>query len=163
MHRLICGEEHRLVPWARERIGVSGFDDDARTIGLERDGQLVAVVVYDSFHATDVQMHIASDGTKRWMTRELLASAFWYPFVQVGLLRVTGLVPAHNKEALAFDQHLGFVIEGYHPRAGEHGEDLVSLGMLRERCRWIPEKYRNPSTRGEPCSSISYSPAASRL
>ena len=69
MHRLICGEEHRLVPWARERIGVSGFDDDARTIGLERDGHLVAVVVYDSFHATDVQMHIASDGTRRWMTR----------------------------------------------------------------------------------------------
>lgn len=139
--RLIYGEEHRLLPWAQARIGVSGFRRDAYTIGLERGGELVAVVVFDNFSDTDCNMHIASDGTRRWLSKELLVSAFSYPFIQLGLARVTGLVPASNAQALAFDEHLGFVREGYHPKAAA-GEDMISLGLLREHCRFIPKEYR---------------------
>lgn len=135
---LIYGQEDTLLPWAQERIGVT-FRPDAATIGLEKDGALVAVVVYDGFSETDCNMHIASDGTRAWMNKALLLSAFAYPFVQLGLLRVTGLVPAHNQAALAFDEHLGFVREGFHPKAGPGGSDLISLGMLRESCRFIPK------------------------
>lgn len=135
---LIYGQEDTLLTWAQERIGVT-FRPDATTIGLEKDGALVAVVVYDGFSETDCNMHIASDGTRAWMNKALLLSAFAYPFVQLGLLRVTGLVPAHNAAALAFDEHLGFVREGYHPKAGPGGSDLISLGMLRDTCRFIPK------------------------
>lgn len=135
---LIYGREDQLLPWAQERIGVI-FRTDAKTIGLERDGSLVAVVVYDGFSECDCNMHIASDGTRAWMSKSLLLSAFAYPFVQLGLLRVTGLVPASNEEALAFDENLGFVREGYHPKAGPAGADLISLGLLREHCRFIPK------------------------
>jgi RimJ/RimL family protein N-acetyltransferase len=138
MAHLIYGQEERLLPWAQERIGVA-FRRDAYTIGLEKDGELVAVVVFDSFSQTDACMHIASDGTRAWMNKSLLIAAFAYPFVQLGLLRVTGLVPATNSDALAFDEHLGFVREGFHPRAGPAGCDLVSLGLLREHCRFIPK------------------------
>mgnify|MGYP006270088305 CR=1 FL=1 len=133
--RLIYGEEDRLLPWAQERVGVT-FRRDAYTIGLEKDEDLVAVVVYDTFSAAECCMHIASDGTKGWMNKSLLLAAFAYPFKQLGFRRVTGLVPAKNKEALAFDEHLGFVREGYHPHACPD-DDLISLGMLREHCRFI--------------------------
>ena len=139
--RLIYGEEHRLLPWARGRIGLQDFRRDAYTIGLERDGELVAVVVFDSFSDVDCNMHIASDGTARWMTKELLLAAFAYPFVQLRLNRVTGMVPAKNADALAFDEHLGFVREGYHRKAMPD-DDIVSLGLLRENCRFIPKEYR---------------------
>lgn len=138
MAKLIYGEEDRLLPWAQERIGVV-FRDDAKTIGLERDEQIAAVVVFDNFSETDVYMHIASDGTRAWMSKTLLLAAFAYPFMQLGLLRVTGLVPAQNTDALKFDEHLGFVREGYHPKAGPGGCDLVSLGLLRDHCRFIPK------------------------
>jgi RimJ/RimL family protein N-acetyltransferase len=138
MAQMIYGQEDKLLPWAQERIGVT-FRNDAKTIGLERDGVLVAVVVFDNFSDVDVGMHIASDGTRAWMSKTLLLSAFSYPFVQLGLLRVTGLVPANNADALAFDENLGFVREGYHPKAGPAGTDLVSLGMLRENCRFVPK------------------------
>lgn len=133
---LIYGQEDRLLQWAQERIGVA-FRRDAYTIGLEKDGALVAVVVYDGFSETDCNMHIASDGTRAWMNKALLLAAFAYPFTQLGLLRVTGLVPAHNADALAFDEHIGFVREGFHPKAGPGGSDLVSLGLLRDNCRFI--------------------------
>lgn len=136
MSNLIYGHEDRLLPWAQDRIGVT-FRRDAYPIGLEKDGELVAVVVFDGFSECDVCMHIASDGTKAWMNKALLLHAFAYPFDQLGLLRVTGLVPADNDAALAFDENLGFVREGYHPKAGPGGKDLVSLGLLKENCRFV--------------------------
>jgi RimJ/RimL family protein N-acetyltransferase len=141
MNRLIYGEDDRLLPWALERTGIPGFRPDARTIGYERDGETVAVVVFDGFSEIDCNMHIASDGTRRWLTRELLTAAFAFPFIQCGLRRVTGLVPARNVAALRFDEHIGFRREGYHARAAKDG-DLVSLGMLREWCRFLPQESR---------------------
>lgn len=140
--RLIYGEENRLLPWAKDRIGINGFRRDAYSIGLERDGDLVAVVVFDCFSDADVNMHIASDGSRHWMNKSLLVAAFAYPFIQLGMRRVTGLVPASNHKALAFDEHIGFVREGYHPHALPSG-DTVSLGLLRENCRFIPKEYRD--------------------
>lgn len=139
--RLIYGKEGRLLPWAQERIGAT-FRSDAYTIGLERDGQIVAVVVYDTFSEADCYMHIASDGTRAWMNKALLLAAFAYPFVQLRLRRVTGVVAAKNHEALAFDEHLGFRREGFHPH-GLKDDDLITLGMLRKDCRFIPKEHRH--------------------
>lgn len=142
---LIYGDESRLLPWAQERIGVK-FRRDAYTIGLEREGHVVAVVVFDNFSDVDCNIHIASDGSRSWMSKELLASTFAYVFIQLGFPRVTGLVDADNEDALKFDEHLGFVREGYHPKAGASGGDMISLGMLRENCRWIPQQHRSPAS-----------------
>jgi RimJ/RimL family protein N-acetyltransferase len=136
LNTLLYEQDKDLLAWAESRIGVP-FRSEARTIGCARDGELVAVVVYDGFSRNDVNMHIASDGARRWLTCELLAAAFAYPFNQCGMRRVTALVPAKNAEALRFDQHLGFRREGYHPRAANNGGDLISLGMLKENCRFI--------------------------
>lgn len=136
--KLIYGEEDRLIPWAIARIGIPAFRRDAYSIGLERDGELVAVVVFDSFSDWDCNMHIASDGTSAWLNKALLLAAFGYPFTQLGLNRLTALVPAKNEAALRFDEHIGFVREGYHPK-GCKDDDLISLGMIRENCRFIPK------------------------
>ena len=137
--KLIYGDEDRLLPWAQQRSGVV-YRRDAYTLGLERDGELRAVVVFDTFSETDCCMHIASDGSRAWMNKDLLLSAFAYPFTQLGLLRVTGLVPADNEQALRFDEHLGFVREGYHPKAGPGGRDLISLGLMKENCRFVAKE-----------------------
>lgn len=134
---LIYGQEDRLLPWAAARTGGGTFREDAYALGLERDGVLVAVVVYDGFSVADCNMHVASDGSRHWLNRTFLAAAFAHPFLQWGLRRVTGLVPAKNAAALAFDEHLGFAREGYH-RHALPDDDLVTLGLLREDCRYLP-------------------------
>lgn len=139
---LIYGQEKRLLPWAAERIGIPCFRRDAFPIGLERDGELVAVVVFDNFSSVDCNMHIASDGSAAWMTKSLLLAAFAYPFTQLKFNRVTGVIPAKNAQAIAFDEHLGFVREGYCPKAMPD-DDVVIMGMLRETCRFIPKEQRN--------------------
>lgn len=139
--KLIYGEEDRLLPWALERIGLDQFRSDAYTIGLERNGEIVAVVIYDNFSECNANMHIASDGTGLWMTKELLLTAFAYPFVQLGLKRLTSLIAAKNEKSLKLNDNIGFKREGFHPQSMKN-DDMVSLGLLRSDCRFIPKEHR---------------------
>lgn len=136
----IVYDDESMIPWAVEKIGFQPRPD-VRAIGWREDGALRAVTLYDGFSASDCNMHIASDGSGTWLRRSFLVTSFMHPFVQWGLRRVTGLVPAKNEKALNFDLHLGFVQEGY-LRHALPDDDIIVLGMLRETCRYIPTKYR---------------------
>lgn len=155
MRQAVYGDDTRLIEWAAARIGVSSFRSDAHAIGLVhaddvadpdpgRDSagrRIAAVTVFDGFSKCDANMHIASDETGKWMTREYLVRAFAYPFIQCGLRRVTGLVPAKNTVALKFDLHLGFRLEG-RCRDALPDDDVLVLGLLRRECIYIPKEYR---------------------
>lgn len=143
MQKLIYDDQDRLLKWACERIGIERFRDDARAIGCERGGVIVATAVFDGFNDVDCNVHLASDGTKRWMSRDFLFAAMAYPFIQCGFRRLTGLVPAGNADALAFNEHFGFRREGFHRKAATDGGDIISMGLLRSECRFIPQRYRH--------------------
>lgn len=137
---IIYGENARLIGWASEVIGFTPRPD-AQAIGWQEGEDLRAVVIWDGFSSCDCNMHIASDGSRQWMRRAFLRASFMHPFYQWGLRRVTGLVPSKNTVALRFDLHLGFRVEGT-VRHALPDDDIILLGLLREDCRWIPEKYR---------------------
>lgn len=141
MDGFIYGDNDRLVGWAAEVIGFTPRND-VQAIGWQEDGQIRAVTLWDGFSACDCNIHIASDGSRQWMRRPFLRASFWHPFVQFGLRRLTGLVPAKNEAALRFDLHLGFVREGL-IRHALPDDDIIILGMLREHCRFIPEEFRS--------------------
>ena len=136
----IVYDDDSMIPWAIERIGFKPRDD-VRAIGWRENGSLRAVTLYDGFSECDCNIHIASDGSGNWLRRAFLIASFMHPFVQWRLRRVTGLVPAKNKDALLFDLHLGFKQEGYLHHALPD-DDLYVLGMLKENCRYIPPEYR---------------------
>lgn len=130
-------DKARCGAWALERIAhVPSWGEWFEAIGLERDGDLLAVVVYNLWSGADIAMHVAAMPGRRWMTRGFLRAVFRYPFVQLGCRRVTGYVPASNADALRFDRHLGFVEEGRMREALPNGEDVIVLGLLKRECRW---------------------------
>ncbi len=141
MTECVIEDQAGLLAWAAERIGLPCFKDDAKAIGVKRRGELVAVVVYDGFAPCDVNMHVASDGSRYWLTRSVLKTVFHYPFVQLGLRRVTGLIPTKKTDAIRFNEHLGFRLEGLCPEAMPD-DDLQIRGLLRRECRFIPQEYR---------------------
>lgn len=138
--KIIYGEEEKLLPWAAERIGITSFRNDAVSIGLERSGEVVAVAVYDCFTDADCSVHLASDGTRRWMNKEFLIAGFAYPFIQCGFESITGLVPSDNETALNFDLHIGWKYVGTRHRAAKCGKDIIILEMLRNDCRFLPKE-----------------------
>lgn len=108
-------------------------------IGLLRHGALIAGVLYNSFEEKNVCMHVGAIDGAHWLTRSFLFAAFDYPFNQLGMRRVTALVPKKNKAARKFDEHIGFRYEGCLKHYFDR-DDMIVYGMLREDCRWIRQK-----------------------
>ena len=147
MKHVVYGQNHKFLYWAEDVIGLE-FRSDAETIGLEDDdGNILAATVFDGFSKCDCNMHIASNGTGRWLTREFLVRSFAYPFLQLGMRRVTGLVPANNERALKFDLRLGFQIEGQLKDALPD-QDIILLGMTRDTGLRLIQKYRQGALHG---------------
>lgn len=135
-------DKQELLDWAAARYDDNAIDGDTSAIGVEEDGRIMAVAMYNAFTSMSCNIHVVSDGGKRWASRTFLREAFHYPFVQLGLTRLTALVPARNTDALTLDLRLGFQMEGRMAEATDN-DDLVVLGMLRRNCIWIPEEYRH--------------------
>jgi RimJ/RimL family protein N-acetyltransferase len=105
-------------------------------LGLERDGELVAGVVYEGYNGTNVWMHVATTPGKKW-TMEYLRYCFYYPFEEMGCKRVSGYVEASNEAARRFDEHLGFQQEAVLRGAATDGGDVILYVMQKDDCRYI--------------------------
>lgn len=128
--------DEEVCRWVAQRTGGDYYAGSGKGIGLVRGGNLVAGVLYDNWTGRAIQMHVASDGSRKWLNREFLRVAFEYPFEQLKLNKVIGIVDSTNTDALRFDHHLGFVTEAIIKDAGRHG-DLHILSMTRQQCRFL--------------------------
>lgn len=126
----------RVGPWVCARTGGKFEPGCSSAIGWEEGGELRAGVLYDQYNGRSICMHVASDGSRRWMTREYLAYVFSYPFRQLKVKKILGLVDSTNENALSFDKALGFKVEHVIEDAGKTGS-LVILSMSEADCRWL--------------------------
>ena len=140
MKRIIWDESDRVIKWTANKLGEKPFQR-AVGIGLEYECELIAGVVFADHDENNVLMHVASNGTRHWMTPAYLAFCFRYPFIALKCERITGLVRSTNFDAQRFDEHLGFVREGQLRRACADGTDMIVYGMLKEECRFLTGKY----------------------
>ncbi len=126
-----------LASWLCSRIGYIP-SQAIKCIGNMIDGKIVGVVGFDGYNGASVMMHVAGDGN--WCTRSLLFAAFDYPFKRLRCKMVIGLVPSGNREALRFNERLGFKVENELHDAHPDGS-LVLMTMRRDECRWTEERY----------------------
>lgn len=121
-------------PWIQKRLHTE-FGPYATFIArLREDGSVWGCVVYDRVSKFNCEMHMAGD--PGWVSKAMLKAAFAYPFRQLGLDRVTGLVASDDEYVLALDKRMGFVEEGRMREALGPGIDIVILGMKRDECRY---------------------------
>ena len=137
---MIVFDRQRCLDFAESRLGHRDWGEWSQTIGYERNGRLLAVVIYNHMSESDISMHVVAIPRARWCVPEFLEAVFRYPFVQLNLRRVTGFVPADNEPALKLDLHLGFRYEGRMRQAGPDGQDVIVLGMLRKECRFYGQQ-----------------------
>jgi len=132
---VIIVDTQRVGEWVCARTGGKLELSTSQAIGFETDGVLTAGVLYDMFNGRSICMHVAIE---KPVTRNYTRTCFDYPFNQLKVNKVLGLVDSTNAAALRFDKHLGFVEEARIEGAGKTG-DLVILTMTRQQCRWIKE------------------------
>jgi len=139
-------------PWVCQRTGGRYSNVDSAAIGLiGNDDGLRAGVLFDNYNGRSACMHVAAVSGARWMTREYLWVCFDYPFNQLGVTKLIGLVDSTNVPAQKFDENLGFVLEATIKSAGKVG-DLLIYTMERSQCRFLEmgEKHGRKSLRTAP-------------
>ena len=123
-------------------IGVQPCGDQQAIFWVDDKGKIEWIVGYTGFIGKTCQMHMVNFGT-RATPRALLNAAFDYPFNQLGLHSVLGVVNSSNEKAMRYDRHLGFQEVLRFPEAHDNGGDLVLFKMDKAQCRWIKEKQHD--------------------
>lgn len=137
MRRLISKEHSRVGAWIQAHGG--GYYREGTTcLGLEKDGVLIAGVMYDYYNGSSIWMHVASS-VKHWLDRDYLRVCFDYPFNQLCCKVVLGYVDENNLKARRFDEHLGFKLTAVIPEGHPKG-DLLIYTMRKENCRWLKDR-----------------------
>lgn len=133
--KLLIGWDEYVCLWVGNRVGIDDWGPCV-TIGIIKDEELIAGVVYNNQREVNIEATIASS-TPKWCTRGTLRGVFWYPFMQLNLARLTAITEATNQSVGAFLSRLGFQQEGVMRRGFRSGADAAIYGMLREECRWL--------------------------
>lgn len=135
---LIYGPKEYLADWAGKRLGIKDWGP-CSTIGVIRGFEIVAVAVYNNYIWPNIEASIVSTD-RRWATPDVIRVLMRYPFVQLGVKRLTSTTAETNQPARAFLCRLGFRQEGVHPDALPDGT-AISYGLLRRDAeRWLAEE-----------------------
>ena len=133
---IVCDRQRELGEWIAKRTGGKYVDGQETYIGLETDGKIVAVAAYTDFNGASVRVHLAIDGK---LTPEFLWYGFHYPFEELGVNKLIGLVSSGNTKAIRLDKHFGYTHEATIKDAVPNG-DLLVLTMTKDQCRFLRGK-----------------------
>lgn len=122
--------------WVAAQIG-GVLQDNSAAIGLERDGQLVAGVIYESWNGRSIVCHIAIAGR---ITAGFMRAICRYPFDACGVHKVIGPIPSGNTKAIQNAIRIGFVEEARLKDADPTG-DIVLFTLTRDKCRYLGASY----------------------
>jgi RimJ/RimL family protein N-acetyltransferase len=135
---LIFGRDEELATWA-EKSGIGPFQRPLTTIGvMDKDDKIMAVAIYNNYrHHFDIEVSFVA-ATPRWATQGNIRAMLHYPFVQLGVKRLSAITTKQNKRCRKLLTGLGFKQEGVHPFAGENGTTAITYGLYSEPAKkWV--------------------------
>jgi ribosomal protein S18 acetylase RimI-like enzyme len=128
----------RAPEWLSARIdGFRPSEADKQSVAWEKDGELLAAVLFRNHAGADVEAVAAADRLKEFFSPQLISAGFSYPFSELGCRRVTVYVASNNAKSRRFVERLGFKQEGTIRQFVDRDIDLLVYGLLREECRWL--------------------------
>ncbi len=137
MKTTIYGQDARVLDFMDKHLADCELPADSVTLGVERNGELIAGVAFENYTKTNISIHVAAVEGKHWLSKEFLFRVFAYPFLQLKCHRTTALVRTDNQKSIKLVEHLGFVKEGILRKCASDGTDYIIYGMVEDECRWI--------------------------
>lgn len=134
----LCFDAGIVGPWVCKRAGGTWVNGRGSAIGLVRNGELAAGVLYEDFNGANVICHIAGEGN--WASREFLGLIFDYPFNQLKVKRITVPVSSTNAKSISLVLKMGFELECTLAQATPDS-DLHLFRMWRDDCKYLQGKY----------------------
>ena len=133
-----------LREWLSE-VGQFKYPQNTACIGQEKDGNLIAVVGYNSFIPNSCQIHVASTDVY-WLNKDLLFAIFDYPFNKLEVKVILAPICKDNVKSLNLCRKLGFEQVADIPHGYYNGNifgDLIVMAMKRNQCKWLQQGESN--------------------
>ena len=121
--------DERVASFVSEELGVQ-FIPPYTLMGLERDGVIVAGVVFHVFEGANIHVTVAGHG---W-TRSFLKEAGRYVFDVLGCERFT--ITTEHPYVARLGERLGGAIEGYARNQFGRGRNAFLVGVLKDEYRF---------------------------
>ena len=135
--------DHAAGHWTAQKVDGGYFQERSRSIGLKKDGEFVAGVIYENWHGKSITCHIAVTGR---MIPAYLFAIFDYPFNVCKVGKIIVPVSSANITSIKFVEKMGFQEEARIKDAMADG-DMVIFTMPKERCKYLENRY------GKKCTS----------
>tara|TARA_R110000803_G_C11976965_1_gene320278 strand:+ start:758 stop:1186 length:429 start_codon:yes stop_codon:yes gene_type:complete len=141
MTQILCGHDDELAQWAETTYpDCCPLPRPLTAIGVaSNEGDIMGVAIFHDFSDNDVQITFVT-ATPRWATPGNCRAILHYPFIQLGVKRMTAVTNKSNKRARKLLEGIGFKLEGVHPFADGGVRPKVSYGLYESVAK---EKWFN--------------------
>lgn len=123
--------------WVANRIDGKFDADTSSSIGLQKDGQTVAGVIYENWNKASIFCHIAVEGR---LTKAYLKAIFDYPFNVCQVKKIIVPVVSNHVKSIKLVTNMGFTEEARIADGSQDG-DMIFLTMTKENCRFLGVRY----------------------
>jgi RimJ/RimL family protein N-acetyltransferase len=135
---VIVSDKERIAEYVSRKID-HYYWGNFTALGIEKDGQIVAGVLFNDYKKNvKCSIHCAGEG-KRWLNRTFLRMVFEYAFNQLGCRVIINYVCSTNKDSLRFTEHIGFKQHGSPIKDATENGDLVLFTYYKQDCKWIQQ------------------------
>jgi hypothetical protein len=130
--------------WVDKQLGVGYHAERSNAIGLVREGEIVAGVVYQNWNGRSLVTHIAATGR---LTKFYLWAIYDYAFNVCGVDKIIAPVSSENEKSIRMVSRMGFAEEARIKDAQPEG-DIILFTMKKSDCRFLGDRYgkENAST-----------------
>ena len=118
--------------WVAERVQGNYHDDDSEAIGLEREGKIIAGVIYENYNGRSIFCHLAVER----MNKVFLNAIFDYPFMVCDVKQVYAPTLSDNHRQIKILYKMGFVEESRLKDSDDNG-DLIFFKLEKKNCKYI--------------------------
>ena len=132
--------EQKEWDWISKRAKQAQVEDSQGLVAYKDDsGEILGIVVMDSWTKSGCQAHIAIDNPM-CIRAGLLSEAFFHIHVTCDRKYAFGAIPANNKKAYNFDLKIGFKEVARIPDGHAEGVDYIIIRTSRENNPWLLKK-----------------------
>jgi len=119
--------------WVAKNVDGKYHAELSNAIGLVRNDEIVAGVIYENYNGRSLMVHIAITGR---LTPTFLKEIFKYPFETCGVNKIIATVSSVNVKSIKLVENMGFTEEGRIRDAAPDG-DIILYTMSDKDCRFI--------------------------
>lgn len=135
--------DHSVGYWVSGLSGSGHYNPAlSQAIGLVKDGQPQAGVVFTDYNGRSMVVHQAIQGK---INRNFLHEISNYAFNQCRVEKLIGPIDSSNEKAIKLVQNMGFKEEARIKDAHPKG-DMILFTLVKSDCRFLGERYGKKCT-----------------